>query len=81
MIRSCGESTSAIARLRRGSSRDAAQLIRGIIADHDDKPRTAHDIAAETPDRDRRRPAADWFGTSRTTLPPLSDSWHRHRGE
>ena len=37
--------------LRRGTSRDAAQLVRGIIANHDEQARTAHDIAAETPDR------------------------------
>ena len=34
--------------LRRGSCRDAAQLIRGIIANRDDRAYTAHDIAAST---------------------------------
>ena len=47
---------------RRGTSRDAAHLVRAIIANHDEQARTAHDIAAETPDRDQlpdrvRRPA------------------------
>ena len=35
--------------LRRGSGRDAAQLVRGIIANHDEQARTAHDIATEPP--------------------------------
>lgn len=34
--------------MRRGSSRDAAALIRAIIATRDQQPRTAHDIAAVT---------------------------------
>ena len=33
---------------RRGTTRDAAQLVRAIIANHDDRAHTAHDIAAET---------------------------------
>ena len=33
---------------RRGTSRDAAHLVRGIIATHDDRAHTAHDVAAET---------------------------------
>ena len=33
--------------LRRGASREAAQLVRTIIATHDDQARTAHDIAAD----------------------------------
>ena len=37
---------------RRGTSRDAAHLVRAIIASHDEQARTAHDIAAETPDRE-----------------------------
>ena len=37
---------------RRGTSRDAAHLVRAIIATHDEQARTAHDIAAETPDRE-----------------------------
>jgi conjugative relaxase-like TrwC/TraI family protein len=39
--------------VRRGSSRDAAGMVRAIIANHDEQARTAHDIAAETPDRDQ----------------------------
>ena len=39
--------------MRRGTSHDAAQLIRNIIANHDDRARTAHDIAAETQDREQ----------------------------
>ena len=34
--------------LRRGTSRGAAQLMRGIIANQDDRAHTAHHIAAET---------------------------------
>ena len=36
---------------RRGTGRDASQLVRAIIANHDDQARTAHHIAAETDDR------------------------------
>ena len=39
--------------MRRGSGRGAAQLVRGIIANHDEKARSAHDIAANTDDRDQ----------------------------
>ena len=38
--------------LRRGSTRDTAQLVRAIIANHDEQAHTAHDIAAEVQDRD-----------------------------
>ena len=34
---------------RRGTSRDAAHLVRAIIANHDEQARTAHHIAADTP--------------------------------
>ncbi|MFG1932230.1 hypothetical protein ACGFK1_16540 [Mycobacterium sp. NPDC048908] len=33
---------------RRGSSRDAAHLIRDIVGTHDDRPRTAHDVSVTT---------------------------------
>jgi hypothetical protein len=33
----------------RGTSRDAASLIRAILANHDQTPTTAHDYAAHTP--------------------------------
>ena len=36
---------------RRGTSAQAAQLIRNIIGTRDERARTAHDIAAETEDR------------------------------
>ena len=39
--------------MRRGSGRGAAQLVRGIIANHDEQARSAHDIAAHTDDRDQ----------------------------
>ena len=44
--------------MRRGTSHDAAQLVRGIIAARDDRARTAHQVAASTdredlPDRVR----------------------------
>jgi conjugative relaxase-like TrwC/TraI family protein len=38
--------------LRRGTSQDAAQLVRGILANRDDQARTAHDIA-ERAERDQ----------------------------
>ena len=34
--------------MRRGTSHDAAQLVRGIIANHDEQARTAHQVAAST---------------------------------
>src|SRR5271166_6367239 len=34
--------------MRRGTSRQAATLVRAIIANHDDQPQTAHDVAART---------------------------------
>jgi len=34
--------------LRRGTRRDGAQLVCGIIANHDDRAHTAHDIAVNT---------------------------------
>jgi hypothetical protein len=33
----------------RGDSRDAADLVRGILANHDQPPVTAYDYAAQTP--------------------------------
>jgi hypothetical protein len=38
--------------LHRGTDRDAAVLVRGIIGAGDDRARTAHDVAADT-DRDQ----------------------------
>ena len=45
--------------MRRGASRYAGQLVRTIIANHDDRALTAHDVAAQAhhsqlPDRVRR---------------------------
>ena len=37
----------------RGTGREAAHLVRGLIANHDDQARTAHHIAADTTDRDQ----------------------------
>ena len=45
---------------RRGTSRDAAHLVRGIIANHDEQARTAHHIAAETPDPDQLPDRVQW---------------------
>ena len=42
---------------RRGSGRDAAHLMRAIIANRDEQARTAHDIAAQTEDREQ---LPDW---------------------
>jgi len=39
--------------MRHGTSRDAAHLVRAIIGNRDAQARTAHDIAAETQDRDQ----------------------------
>lgn len=39
--------------MRRGSGRDAGQLVRGIIANHDQQARTAHHIAGEASDREQ----------------------------
>jgi hypothetical protein len=50
--------------MRRGTSHDAAQLVRGIIAARDDRARTAHQVAVSTdregdlPDRVRSLPTA-----------------------
>ncbi|BBY14403.1 MobF family relaxase [Mycobacterium marseillense] len=38
---------------RRGTSRDAAVLVRHIIGNRDDQARTAHDIAGQTKDREQ----------------------------
>ncbi len=38
---------------RRGTSRQAAQLVRSIIANRDERARTAHDIAAGAEDREQ----------------------------
>ena len=38
---------------RRGTSRDAAALVRAIIATRGERPRTAHDIAAHAEDHDQ----------------------------
>jgi hypothetical protein len=37
--------------LRRGTSAEAAHLVRALIANHDNQARTAHDIAMQTDDR------------------------------
>jgi conjugative relaxase-like TrwC/TraI family protein len=39
--------------MRRGTGSDAAQLVRSIVATHDEQARTAHHIAAQTDDRDQ----------------------------
>jgi ATP-dependent exoDNAse (exonuclease V) beta subunit len=45
--------------MRRGTSRQVAQLVRGIIANHDEQVFTAHDIAADT-DRDQLPDRVRW---------------------
>ena len=40
----------------RGTSRDAADLVRAILANHDQTPVTAHDYAAQTPGAALTRP-------------------------
>ena len=65
---------------RRGSSRDAAQLLRGIIANHDEQARTAHDIAAET-SRDQLPERVQWaldrHAKSVQRRRTLYRGWHR----
>ena len=70
--------------LRRGTSRGAAQLVRVIIANHDEQAHTAHDITAETqgrgqlPDRAARLldPALMLYGVGDT---PTGTWWTRSR--
>jgi hypothetical protein len=38
---------------RRGTSRDAAHLVRALIANHDTQAHTAHDVAAQTQDQEQ----------------------------
>jgi len=52
---------------RRGTSRDAAHLVRAIIANHDDQARTAHHIAADTTDREQLPDRVQWALDRRAT--------------
>ena len=54
--------------MRRGTSHDAAQLVRGIIAARDDRARTAHQVAAST---DREDPTARRWWWSIWPIPML----------
>jgi hypothetical protein len=45
---------------RRRTSRDAAHLVRAIVANHDEQARTAHHIAAETPDPGQLPDRVQW---------------------
>jgi hypothetical protein len=70
---------------RRGTSRDAAQLVRAIIANHGEQARTAHDIAAETPDReplpDRVRWALDRRAKAVATRRNHYQAWCRQAND
>ena len=74
---------------RRGSGRDAAHLVRAIIANHDEQARTAHHIAAETPDRDQlpdrvhrpARPPRSCRPCPAACLPALVDETQEHAAE
>ena len=64
---------------RRGTSRDAAQLVRAIIATHDDQARTAHHIAAETPDREPACPTGCKGSSTAAPKPwPPGETTTRH---
>jgi hypothetical protein len=52
--------------MRRGTSHDAAQLVRGIIAARDDRARTAHQVAAST---DREGISPTGYAASPTAAP------------
>jgi len=62
---------------RRGSSRDAAHLVRGIIANRDEQARTAHHIAAETPDPDQLPERVQWALDRRANAVRARQRTHR----
>ena len=71
--------------MRRGTSHDAAHLVRAVIANHDDQACTAHDIAAETPDReplpDRVRWALDRCAKAVATRRNHYQAWCRQAND
>ena len=69
--------------MRRGTSHDAAQLVRGIIATRDDRARTAHQVAAST-DRedlpDRVRSLSDRRAHAVQSRRTAYRHWHEEAG-
>ncbi|KQH80821.1 AAA family ATPase [Mycobacterium gordonae] len=63
---------------RRGTSREAAQLVRTIIANRDDQARTAHDIAAHTQDRQQLPERMARFAQRRTQAVAARQKAYRH---
>jgi hypothetical protein len=63
---------------RRGTSRDAAILVRAIIANRDDQARTAHDIAAETEDRHQLPDRVARFAARRAQAVAQRRAAYRH---
>ena len=64
--------------MRRVTSHDAAQLVRGIIAARDDRARTAHQVAAST-DREGDLPRAG-YAASPTAAPTPFNPGERPTG-
>lgn len=64
---------------QRGTSSQAGELIRAIIANHDDRPVTAHDYAAHTPTQPYPT-ASDHFSTAEPQ-PPTNDGQPTRPGE
>ena len=64
--------------LRRGTSRDAAQLVRGIIANRGDQAVTAHDIAAQTQDRGQLPERVGRLAARRTQAVAARRTAYRH---
>jgi hypothetical protein len=62
---------------RRGSGRDAAHLVRAILANRDEQARTAHHIAAETPDPDQLPERVQWALDRRVNAVRARQRTHR----
>ena len=64
--------------MRRGTGRDAAHLVRAMIANHDDQARTAHDIAADTPDPGQLPDRVQWVLDRRANAVQARRTAYRH---
>jgi len=62
---------------RRGSGREAAHLVRAILANRDEQARTAHHIAAETPDPDQLPERVQWALDRRVNAVRARQRTHR----
>jgi hypothetical protein len=63
---------------RRGTSAQAAQLARSIIASRDERARTAHDIAAQTQERAQLPDRVARFAARRAQAVAARRAAHRH---